>query len=104
MAATGAFVQGPRGIPHAFKNEGNAPARMLIHVSPPGFDLFLKEFATPVPSFASAPVPVTPADIERLLVTAPKFGIEILPPSPESFGGAGPPSPEGFGGAGPPSR
>ena len=80
VAKAGAFLQGPRGIPHAFKNESHAPARMLIHVTPPGFEKFLAEFAQPVPSFDSPPLPVTPADIEKLLAVAAKFGIEILPP------------------------
>lgn len=80
VAKAGSFIQGPRGVPHAFKNESGVPARMLIHVSPPGFERFMAEFATPVASFDSPPVPVTPADIEKLLAVAPKFGIEILPP------------------------
>jgi quercetin dioxygenase-like cupin family protein len=80
VAKPGTFIQGPRGIPHAFKNETNAPARMLIFVTPPGFDQFLAEIAEPVPSFESAPKPVTPADIQKLLAIAPKYGIEILPP------------------------
>ena len=79
-AKAGTFIQGPRGIPHAFKNESDAPARMLIHVAPPGFDKFMAELAQPVPSFDSPPVPVTPADIQKLLAVAPKHGIEILPP------------------------
>jgi hypothetical protein len=49
-------------------------------VTPPGFDRFLAECATPVPSFDSPPTPVTQADIEKLLAVAPKYGIEILPP------------------------
>lgn len=80
VARAGSFIQGPRGIPHAFKNEGPVPARMLIHVSPPGFERFMAEFATPLPSFDSAPVSVTPEAIQKLLEVAPKFGIEILPP------------------------
>lgn len=80
VAKPGAFIQGPRGIPHAFKNESAKPARMLIFVTPPGFEKFMAEFATPVPSFDSPPVPVTPADIGKLLGIAPKYGIEILPP------------------------
>ena len=79
-ARPGAFVQGPRGIPHAFKNESNAPARMLIHVTPPGFEKFLAEFAQPLSSFDSPPFPVTPSDLEKPLAVAPKYGIEILPP------------------------
>ncbi len=81
VAKPGTFIQGPRGVPHAFKNESNAPARMLILVTPPGFEKFLAEFAQPIASFESPPTPVTPTDIERLLAVAPKHGIEILPPS-----------------------
>lgn len=77
----GTFVQGPRGMPHAFKNTGKSPARMLGYVAPPGFENFLKEFATPLPSFDAPPLPVTPKDIEKLLAVAPKYGIEILPPT-----------------------
>lgn len=80
VGKAGAFVQGPRGIPHAFKNESSAPARMLIFVTPPGFEKFMAEFAQPVPSFDSPPLPVTPPDIQKLLAIAPKYGIEILPP------------------------
>ncbi len=80
VAKPGSFLQGPRGIPHAFKNESSAPARMLILVTPPGFEKFMAEFAQPVPSFDSPPVPVTPADLHKLLAVAPRYGIEILPP------------------------
>ena len=80
MAKPGTFIHGPRGIPHAFKNEGNVPARMLILVTPPGFEKFIAEMAQPVASFESPPTPVTPADIHKLLAVAPNYGIEILPP------------------------
>jgi quercetin dioxygenase-like cupin family protein len=80
VAKPGAFIQGPRGIPHAFKNEGSVPARMLIHVTPPGFDKFLAEIGEPVASFDSPPTPVTAEAIQKLLAAAPNYGIEILPP------------------------
>ena len=80
VARPGSFIQGPRGIPHAFKNESNAPARMLIQVTPPGFEKFIGEIGQSVTSFDSPPTPVTPADIQKLLAVAPKYGIEILPP------------------------
>src|SRR5215831_4395134 len=34
VAGAGAFVNMPVGTPHAFKNESNRPARMLISVAP----------------------------------------------------------------------
>ena len=80
VAKPGTFVQGPRGIPHAFKNESNSPARMLIHVTPPGFEHFIREIGRSVPTFDSPPLPVTPDDIQKLLAVAPKYGIELLPP------------------------
>lgn len=80
VAGAGSFVQGPRGIPHAFKNATGKPARMLILVVPPGFDKFMKEFAHPLPSFASSPLPVSPEEIAKLVAAAPKYGIELLPP------------------------
>lgn len=81
VAKPGAFLQAPRDIAHAFKNEGTVPARMLILIAPPGFEKFMQAFAHPLPSFDSPPVPVTPADIAKLLEVAPQFGIEILPPT-----------------------
>lgn len=81
VAQAGSFLQSPRNIPHSFRNEGSAPARMLILTVPSGFEQFIAEFAQPVPSFDSPPVPVTPAEIQKLLAVAPKYGIEILPPA-----------------------
>lgn len=80
VAEAGSFVQAPRDIPHAFKNEGNVPARMLIQVTPPGFEKFIQAIARPVPSFDSPPLPVTQEDIARLMAIAPDYGIELLPP------------------------
>ena len=80
VAKPGSFVQGPRGIPHTFKNTGKNPARMLVFVMPAGFENFVKEFAQPVESFDSPAIPVTSQEIEKLMATAPKYGIQILPP------------------------
>jgi len=76
----GTFVQIPRGTPHAFKNQTNAPARMLIQCCPAGFDRFMAEFATELPSPDSPPLPPSPAEIQKLLCIAPKYGIVLLPP------------------------
>jgi quercetin dioxygenase-like cupin family protein len=80
-AKAGSFLQSPRNLPHAFKNESSAPARMLIFTAPSGFEKFMAEFAQRVPSFDSPPLPVTEAEIQKLLAVAPKYGIEILPPA-----------------------
>ena len=78
-AKPGAFVQMPRNTPHAFKNEGATEARMLIIVTPAGFDDFMREFGTPADSFDVTAPPPTEAEIAKLLAIAPKYGIEMLP-------------------------
>jgi quercetin dioxygenase-like cupin family protein len=76
----GTFVQLPRNLPHAFKNNSTQPARMLILCVPSGFEKFLLAFATQLPSRESPPIPPSPAEIEKLLAVAPNYGIHILPP------------------------
>lgn len=80
LGKPGTFLQIPRDQPHRFQNESQAPGRMLVLTTPAGFDAFMREFAHPLPSFDAPPVPVTPADIAKLLAVAPKYGIEVLPP------------------------
>ena len=80
-AKPGAFVQMPRNTPHAFKNEGSTEARMLLLVAPAGFDAFIAEFGTPAESFDVTPTAPNDAELARLLTIAPKYGIEILPPT-----------------------
>ena len=43
--AAGAFVFMPRGIEHAYWNQGTTPAKMLITISPPGFERYFEELA-----------------------------------------------------------
>lgn len=81
VGGPGTFVQIPRGMPHAFKNQTASTARMLIQCSPAGFEKFIAEFATELPSPDSQPLPPSPAEIGKLLGIAPKFGIVMLPPA-----------------------
>lgn len=77
-ATAGAFLYGPRNIPHGFKIIGDKPARLLILAAPSGFEQFVLELATPLNA------PPAPPDIEKLITTAARYGIEILGPLPES--------------------
>lgn len=81
VGTPGTFVQIPRGMSHAFKNQSSAPARMLIQCAPAGFDKFMAAFATELPSLDSPALPPSPAEIEKLLRVAPDFGIVMLPPA-----------------------
>lgn len=80
VGSPGTFVQIPRGLPHAFKNDSSAPGRMLIQCAPAGFEKFMAEFATELPSPDAPSIPPSPAEIEKLLSVAPNYGITILPP------------------------
>jgi quercetin dioxygenase-like cupin family protein len=80
VGRAGTFVQGPRGIPHSFRNHTRSAARMLVWVMPSGFENFVREFARRVPSFDSPALPLGQDEIAKLIAMAPKYGIEILPP------------------------
>ena len=80
-ARPGTFIQGPRGIAHSFKNNTQLPARMLGFVTPAGFENFFNEFAQPVASFDSSAIPPSKDEVDKLLAAAPKYGLQILPPS-----------------------
>jgi len=45
VAPTGAFVFVPRGLEHAFWNEGTTEARLLSTVFPRGFESYFEELA-----------------------------------------------------------
>lgn len=75
------FIQGPRGIAHSFKNNTQRPARMLVFVTPAGFENFVHEFAQPVASFDSPAIPATKDEVDKLLAAAPKYGLQILLPN-----------------------
>lgn len=75
-AGPGTFVYGPRGIPHGFRVEGEEPARLLLFVTPGGFEEFIVEMSEPAP-------PAGPPDMEKLMATAARYGNEILGPLPE---------------------
>src|SRR5437764_11671555 len=47
VASAGTFANLPVGTPHAFKNESNRPARMLISVAPAGLEQMFFEVGQP---------------------------------------------------------
>jgi quercetin dioxygenase-like cupin family protein len=83
VAGSGIFLNMPVGTPHAFKNESDRQARMLIAVAPAGLEQMFFEFGVPVPQGATTAPPPTKAEIDRLLAIAPKYGIEIRLPQVE---------------------
>jgi quercetin dioxygenase-like cupin family protein len=72
----GAYVFGPREIPHGFKVIGTTPARMLLMCAPAGFERFILELSEDLTS------PAAPPDMAKLVALAAKYKIDILGPLP----------------------
>lgn len=80
VASAGTFANMPIGSVHSFRNESGKLARMIITVAPAGLEEMFFEVGQPVePGATSAPQP-TPADFEKLLAAAPRYGVEIQVP------------------------
>lgn len=76
-AGAGAYVFGPRKIPHGFRITGTGPARMLVICAPAGFEKFVLEMSEP------STAPPGPPDMAKLMALAEKYKIEIHGPLPE---------------------
>jgi quercetin dioxygenase-like cupin family protein len=79
-AGPGAYVFGPRNIPHGFKVVGDTAARMLLLCAPAGFEKFVLELSEPEPAPG---VPPALPDMPKLVATAAKYQIDILGPLPQ---------------------
>ena len=79
VAPAGAFVYGPRDIPHTFDVTSDV-AHFLLVAEPGGFDQFMRAAGEPAGSLTIPPPPSEPPDPERLATVAAEYGIEILGP------------------------
>ena len=80
VAKAGTFANMPVGTAHSFKNETDQQAKMIITVAPAGLEQMFFEAGLPMEQGATAAPKPVPAEIEKLLSVAPKYGIEILVP------------------------
>ena len=78
MVGPGSFVNAPKGTPHTFRNAGTTPARFLALLAPAGLENFFEEIGEPATDPSSPPA--GPPDVEKIMATAPRYGVEILPP------------------------
>jgi quercetin dioxygenase-like cupin family protein len=70
-----AFV--PRGVPHCFKNCSKRESRVLVLFTPGNIEGFFE--------YGNLPPGVKPTDailLERLNALAPRYGLDVLGPSP----------------------
>jgi hypothetical protein len=64
-----------------FENNTQLPARLLVFVTPAGFENFFNEFAQPIASFDSPAIPASKDEVDKLLAAGPKYGLQILSPN-----------------------
>jgi mannose-6-phosphate isomerase-like protein (cupin superfamily) len=72
------FVQ--KGTLHTYKNSGTQPAKYLGVLTPAGIEKFFEEVSVPAVD-RSSPPPFDQEDLDRLLASASKYGLEIRLPS-----------------------
>jgi quercetin dioxygenase-like cupin family protein len=78
-APAGAFVYGPRDVPHTFEVVSER-ARFLLVAEPAGFEDFMRAAGEPAASLTLPPPPAEPPDPAVLTALAAEHGIEILGP------------------------
>jgi quercetin dioxygenase-like cupin family protein len=72
VARPGDLVFKPRGVPHAFWNAGDAPARALEIISPASFERYFAEIAPLLP-----PTHPDPPDEQALGAVMARYGLEM---------------------------
>ncbi|MDP9428277.1 MAG: cupin domain-containing protein [Actinomycetota bacterium] len=74
VAGPGDLVLKPRGVPHAFWNAGDAPARFLEVITPGGFEGYFTALGE-VLAVDGSP------DLARVAAVAQEFGLDVDPAS-----------------------
>lgn len=83
QAGPGAFVYLPRAIPHAFRVEGEAPARLIQLTTPAGVEQGFIAMGEAVTERALPPPHIpTPEHITRLAAISAQYQVEQLGPPP----------------------
>ncbi len=81
-AGPGTFVYTPRGFPHTFRLEGDAPAKLLMLLTPGGGEGFFRDAGRP----ATGPglPPPAPPDVAALAAIAARYRQEFIGPPLEA--------------------
>ena len=77
-AKPGDFISLPRGIVHSFRSDSDDVGRMLVIVSPSGFEKFFDAVGEPVDDDTIPPPPPSKEHIQKIIEEAPKYGIELI--------------------------
>jgi quercetin dioxygenase-like cupin family protein len=89
IVRAGETINVPANAPHAFRNIGEHPARLLCMCAPAGQDEFFTLVGQPVETRTTPPDPLDPAAqsafVAKAQSLAPRYRTELLPP-PEAAG------------------
>ncbi|MBW4491022.1 MAG: cupin domain-containing protein [Trichocoleus desertorum ATA4-8-CV12] len=80
VTTSGTFLHSPKGQMHRFTNTTATSAKMLVWVTPAGFEKFIAEVGKAVNGPITPVASLSAEDLNKILTTAPKYGIEIIPP------------------------
>lgn len=80
--SAGAFAFVPRGHEHAYWNEGTTPAKMLITISPPGFERYFEELADGLTAVGDDPE----AAMSLRKALSEKHDVEVVGPPRQAAG------------------
>lgn len=83
-ATAGTFLFSPKGQLHSFTNTTANPAKILLWVTPAGFEKFVAEVSAVAKDPIAPAPPLNPEDLERIVTVARKYGVEILPPQSQA--------------------
>ncbi len=75
-ASAGSFVYIPPGVVHSFRNTASTPARMLVWMTPAGFENFFREVGQRPRPGESAPL-LGPEEMAKTIDAAPRYGMEV---------------------------
>ncbi len=81
VATAGTFLYSPQGQQHCFTNRSAMPATLLVWVTPAGFEHFIAAVGKIPEAQVNPNATLTPDDLNKILATAPQYGIEIIPPA-----------------------
>jgi quercetin dioxygenase-like cupin family protein len=66
----------PRGVAHAYTNDGAIAARMIAVYTPAGMEGWFREVYPPVTDPSETPPSVTQEMLDRMAAAGPRFGVE----------------------------
>ena len=80
-ASPGDFAFLPRGVAHSFKNNGDAPVRALVLITPAALENYFAEVFVPATNRSAAPPPPSKELIARAMAASHRYGLVLLPPA-----------------------